>query len=73
MILFRFYREFDSKKPTTEQWVKSLVEIYETFYLSKRFYLYYNNVYWYMKLMDSTPLKVTFNEIPISSALKQIK
>ncbi|CAF4413947.1 unnamed protein product, partial [Adineta steineri] len=45
-----FYREFDSKKPNTEEWFKAFVEIYETFYLSKRFYFYYNNVYWYLKL-----------------------
>ncbi|CAF4114885.1 unnamed protein product, partial [Rotaria sordida] len=65
-----FYREFDSKKPTTEDWIKSLLEIYETFFISRRFYLYFNNVYWYMRLKETTPLKITFYEIPIGSILK---
>jgi hypothetical protein len=67
----QFYLEFDSKKPSKADWIKSLIEIYETFYLSKRFYFYYNNVYWYLKLKDLTPLEISFNEIPISSLLKQ--
>lgn len=67
-----FYREFDSKKPKTEDWVKSLVQIYETFYLARRFYFYYNNVYWYMKLKESTPLRVSFDEVPIASLLSSI-
>ena len=66
-----FYREFDSKKPNTEEWLKALVEIYETFYLTRRFYFYFNQVYYYMKLKESTPLKITFDEIPISSLLKK--
>ncbi|UJR14006.1 hypothetical protein I4U23_001006 [Adineta vaga] len=68
-----FYREFDSKKPKTEDWIKAMVQIYETFYLTRRFYFYYNNVYWYMKLKESTPLKVTFDEVPITSLLNKIK
>lgn len=64
-----FYRNFDSKKPNKEQWIKSLIDIYETFYIERRFYLYYNSVYWYMKLKQPTPMKVTFYEIPISSIL----
>jgi hypothetical protein len=67
----KFYREFDSKKPNTEKWLEALVSIYETFYVSRRFYFYYNDVYWYMKLKESTPVKVSFNEIPIGSFLKQ--
>jgi hypothetical protein len=65
-----FYHDFDSKKPNKELWIAALLDIYETFYLTQRFYLYYNNVYWYMKLKETTPLKVTFDEIPITSVLK---
>ena len=60
-----FYREFDSKKRNSEQWIVSLIDIYETFFITRRFYLYYNDVYWYMKLKETTPFKLTFNEIPI--------
>ena len=67
-----FYREFDSKKPNSEAWVKSFIAIYETFFISRRFYLFYNQVYWHMKLKESTPLVISFEEIPISSLL-QIK
>jgi hypothetical protein len=66
-----FYRDFDSKKPNSEEWVKSLIQIFESFYLTRRFYFYYNNVYWYMKLKETTPLKITFDEISISSILKK--
>jgi hypothetical protein len=66
-----FYRDFDSKKPNSEEWVKSLIQIFESFYLTRRFYFYYNNVYWYIKLKETTPLKVTFDEISISSILKK--
>lgn len=66
-----FYREFDSKKPNAEEWIVSLLEIYETFYLQKRFYMYYNNVYWYMKL-KATPLSVSFDEVPINSVFKKM-
>jgi len=65
-----FYREFDSKKPKTEDWLKALIEIYETFYLSRRFYFYYNSVYWYLNLKPNTPLQVSFSEVPITSVLK---
>ncbi len=65
-----FYHDIDSKKPNKELWIAALLDIYETFYLTQRFYLYYNNVYWYMKLKETTPLKVTFDEIPITSVLK---
>jgi ceroid-lipofuscinosis neuronal protein 5 len=66
-----FYEEFQSKKPSTEDWVKSIIEIYETFYLSRRFYFYYNNEYWYLKLKENTPLGVTFDEIPITDLIKK--
>ncbi len=68
-----FYREFDSKKPSTEEWIVSVLEIYETFFLTRRFYLYYNEVYWYMKLKETKPLEVTFEEIPITAGFKNIK
>lgn len=65
-----FYREFDSKKPTKGDWIKSLIEIYETFFLSKRFYFYFNDVYWYLRLKRPTPIKISFYEIPITAALQ---
>jgi len=65
-----FYREFDSKKPNTEKWIESMIDIYETFYIKKRFYLYYNSVYWIMKL-KSKPIEVTFEEIPITGISKK--
>ncbi len=68
-----FYREFDSKKNGTEEWVVALLDIYETFYIKDRFYLYFNNVYWYLKLKAPTPVEVTFDEIPITDILKRIK
>jgi hypothetical protein len=67
-----FYREFDSKKPDTESWIEAFIQIYETFYLSKRFYFYFNNVYWYLPLKSGTPLQISFNEIPIRSVLKKL-
>ncbi len=66
-----FYREFDSKKPNTDAWIESLLEIYETFYLARRFYLHYNNVYWYLKLKEQTPVLFTFYEIPITKLLEK--
>ena len=65
-----FYRDFDSKKPNKETWLKSLIAIYETFFVQRRFYLYYNQVYWYMKLKESTPIRVSFDQVPISSLLR---
>src|SRR5689334_22913582 len=53
-----FFRDFDSKKPKADEWILALIDIYETFYITRRFYLYYNSVYWYLKLKESTPLKV---------------
>jgi ceroid-lipofuscinosis neuronal protein 5 len=61
-----FYRDFDSSKPDSEEWIASLISIYESFYVDHRFYLYYNNVYWYLKLKESIPLEITFDEISIS-------
>lgn len=66
-----FYREFNSKKPNTEEWVVSLLEIYETFYTQRRFYFYYNSVYWYLKLKETKPLEVSFDEVPITSVFKK--
>lgn len=66
-----FYRDFDSSKPTTEDWLAALNSIYDSLYVTRRFYLYYNNVYWYMKLKEQLPLKITFNEVPISPVLRK--
>ncbi|CAF1154591.1 unnamed protein product [Didymodactylos carnosus] len=65
----KFYRDFDSKKPTTEDWLKSLLQIYESFFIQKRFYFYYNDVYWYLRL-KATPLEVTFDEISIGEIIQ---
>jgi len=65
-----FYQEFDSKKPSTEDWIISLLEIYETFYVKDRFYLYYNSVYWHMKLKDK-PIGITYYEISFTDVLKK--
>jgi len=60
------------KKPNKEAWLEALLEIYETFYLSKRFYFHYNSVYWYLRLKQ-TPLQISFSEVPINPAfLKSI-
>ena len=66
-----FYRDFQSKKPNTGDWIVSLLEIYETFYLTGRFFFYFNHVYWYLNLDEPAPLKITFNEVPITSVLKK--
>ena len=66
-----FYREFDSKKPSTEAWLKSLISIYESFFVERRFYFYYNQAYWYLKLKAEKPLEITFDEVPIGSTLKK--
>ncbi len=66
-----FYDEFQAKKPGAEDWILALLEIYETFYLSRRFYFFFNSEYWYLKLKEGTPLKVTFDEIPITALLKK--
>lgn len=62
-----FYRSFDKSKPTTDDWLTSLLEIYSTFFVDQRFYFYYNNVYWYLKLNERLPLEITFDEVPIGS------
>lgn len=67
-----FYKEFDSKKPNTGAWIESLLSIYESFFVQRRFYLYYNEAYWYLRLKESKPLEITFDEIPIGSTLKKI-
>jgi ceroid-lipofuscinosis neuronal protein 5 len=68
----QFYREFDSKKPGSEAWVKAFLNIYETFFIHRRFYLYYNQVYWYMNLKRPKPIEITFDEVPISALLTKI-
>lgn len=66
-----FYRDFDSTKPDSEEWLAALMSIYETFYVDQRFYLYYNNVYWYLRLKGSVPLEITFDEVPINPILRK--
>lgn len=65
----KFYEDFQAKKPNAEDWILSALEIYETFYLQRRFYFYFNEVYWYLKLKEAKPLEISFDEIPISAAL----
>mgnify|MGYP002378374026 CR=1 FL=1 len=65
-----FYQEFQNKKRGATDWFVELLDLYETFFLFDRFYLYFNNVYWYLKL-HSPKLHVTFNEEPITAILKR--
>lgn len=64
-----FYREFDSKKPNTEAWLEAAIAIFESFFSQRRFYFFYNQMYWYLRLKEK-PLEVTFDEIPIGSSMK---
>ena len=58
----KFYHSF--QKPNKDHFIEQAISIYNYIEVSKRFYFYYNELYWYLQVKQPS-IKVTYYPIPL--------